>query len=896
MAISQTVNGSNLLIGTPSQDYIAGLGNTDTILGAESEDILIANEDLDLINGNQGSDTIRGNQSDEILRGGQNNDFITSSDGNDTILGDLGSDTLIGDQGNDLIFGAPFEDVDFAGDGKDVLYGGQGNDTLFGGADNDLLGGNEDSDVLFGNKGNDTIYGGQGNDTIYGGQENDQLFGDKGNDVLWGDLGVDTLTGSSGDDVFVIGRRNDVVGFLSTGGSTIVEATTITDFGDGLDLIALTGGLTFDALNIFQGSGKNAANTLIQDKSTGQYLANLQGINFNTISKANFTASTISINNYLSFDQPTYSVTEDGTAGLTVTINRTGEIDQAVSATLFASDGTALSPTDYNSNPISVDFAAGQTSKTVSIPIVADSIAEGEETFDLSLGFPFNGATVEQPQKATVTIADNDNGGPVSAAEAGTIQFSSPTFAVNEDGTPIASVTVNRNGDSSGAVSAKLLVNGGTAIGGSSPLASPVDYDNSFITVEWEDGDNTPKTIDIPLSDDALVEGNETINLTLCDCTGGATIGEQDTAVLTIVDNEGSPPTTLNPEIDLFVGGTGISDNTGKVDFGSAAVGDDLTKTFTIANTSPTDTLNINGWELPDGYSLEGTIPGSVDPNSKATFTISVDTAKAGNREGVISINTNDRNESPFNFAVAAAIGDDSTPTPIDSEIQIFNGGSEIADGSSSAIDFGTVNIGETLNKTFTIKNPSNEALTLSNFNLPKGFEIEGEIPDSIAPNSEQTLTLTVDTSTVTSHQGTFTFNINNNQSNPFDFVVKATVNQEEETETPTETGADIQILDDGIYNLTDNSPIPVDFGTANIGETLTKTFTIRNTSSEEALSLINFTLPEGFEIEGELPDSIAPNSQQNFTLTVDTSTAANREGNITFETNDSDESLFNFV
>ena len=891
MAISQTAIGNSLLIGTPASDYIAGIENTDTILGAQSEDILIANKEIDLINGNQGKDTIRGNESDEILRGGQNNDFITASNGNDTLLGDLGSDTLVGAEDDDIIFGAPFEDIDIPGDGKDALYGAQGNDTLFGGADDDLVFGNEDSDILYGNKSNDTIYGGQGEDTIFGGQENDQLFGDKGNDVLWGDLGVDSLTGGTGDDVFVIGRRNDVAGFLSTGGSTIAEATYISDFGDGLDLIALTGGLTFDDLNIFQGNGENVGNTIIQDKSTGDFLANLQGINFSNLTKANFTYSTVRINNYLSFDRQNYSITEGGTSELNVTINRTDNIDEAVSATLFTTEGTATATTDYDDTPILVNFAPGETSQTVAIPIVSDNIGEGEETFDLSLGFPFNGATVESPQTATVTITDN--GDSVEAADAGTIEFGSPTFAVNEDGTPIASVTINRTGGNSGPVSTKVLLNGGTAIGGTAPLAAPVDYDNSFITVEWEDGDTSPKTIDIPLTNDTEIEGTETIDLTLCDCTGGATVGQQNTAVLSIVDNEGSPSTTLNPEIDLFVGGTGIPDDTGKVDFGNVNVGDNLTKTFTIENTSATDTLNINGWELPDGYCLEGIIPGIVNPNSKATFTISVDTAKAGNPEGVISILSNDRNESPFNFAVTSAIGDDTIPTPTESEVQIFDGSTEINDGSTSAIDFGTVNIGETLNKTFTIKNPSNEAINLSDFTLPKGFTYEGEFPDIITANSEETFTLKVDTSKATNTEGKFSFVTQNNQNNPFDFVIKAAVN---ETETPIDTGADIQVLDEGIYNLPDGEVIPVDFGTAHIGKTLNKTFSIRNTSSEETLNITNVTLPKGFSFEEELPDSLPPNSEQSFTLNVDTSTVATYEGNIIFETNDSDENPFNFV
>ncbi|XWK90938.1 MAG: choice-of-anchor D domain-containing protein [Phormidium sp.] len=893
MTISQAAIDNNLIIGTPAPDSIAGLENTDTILGAESADILVANQDLDLINGNQGSDSITGNQSAEMLRGGQNNDFITGDNGEDTILGDLGSDTVIGDRGDDVIFGDPYEDVDFAGDGKDFLYGGQGKDTLFGGADNDLVSGNEQSDIVYGNKGNDTIYGGQSTDTIYGGQENDQVFGDKANDVLWGDLGADTLTGGTGDDVFVIGRRNDVTGFQSTGGSTIAQADVITDFGDGLDLIALTGGLTFDDLDIFQGSGENVGNTIIQDKSTGEFLANLQGIDVSNLIKANFTYSTVRINNYLTFDRPTYTIAEDGTPALNIGINRTGGIDEAVSATLFATDGTATSPTDYNNTPITVNFAPGETTQTVAIPIISDDIVEGEESFNLSLGFPFNGATVGTPQKATVTITDN--GDTVAAAEAGTIEFSSPTFAVNEDGAPIASVTLNRTGDGSGAVSTKVLLNGGTAIGGSAPLAEPIDYDNSFITVEWEDGDTTPKTIEIPIADDTVIEGNESINLTLCDCTGGATVGEQGTAVLTIVDNEGVP-SALNPEIDLFVGGTGIADDTGEVDFGTANVGDDLTKTFTIENTSPTDTLNINGWELPEGYCLEGTIPGVIEPNSQANFTVSVDTMMAGNPSGVIAINTNDRDESPFDFAVSALIEEDGDITPDPDlqggEIQLLTNGKEISVDRTKAIDLGEASVGEDLSQTFTIRNTSSEeVLILSNFTLPDEFTVAGTFPDSIAPNSKETITINADTSTAGNMEGTFSFVTSDSDESSFNLNIKATVNEE----TPTQQGGEVVVLDNGIFDLTDGSPIPVNFGKTNVGETLNKTFTIRNTSSQEPLILSDLSLPEGFSLAGEFPNSIAPNSEEVITVNVDTSTVGNPEGTLSFVTSDSDESPFNF-
>src|SRR5262249_12866606 len=54
-----------------------------------------------------------------------------------------------------------------------------------------------------------------------------------------------------------------------------------------------------------------------------------------------------------------------------------------------------------------VQFAPGETTKTVSVFIIDDSYAEGAETFNVNLSSPV-GATLGSPATATVTITDND--------------------------------------------------------------------------------------------------------------------------------------------------------------------------------------------------------------------------------------------------------------------------------------------------------------------------------------------------------------------------------------------------------------------------------------------------------------------------------------------------------
>jgi Calx-beta domain/Right handed beta helix region len=124
------------------------------------------------------------------------------------------------------------------------------------------------------------------------------------------------------------------------------------------------------------------------------------------------------------------------------------------------------------------------------------------------------------------------------ATPPGTLQFSSPTFSVNENGTPIAAVTVTRTGGSTGAVSATVNPSNGTA-------TALDDYTNSPISVNFANGDTAPKTVTIPIVDDISVEGNETVNLSLGSPTGGATIGAQNTATLNIVDNDVAPSKPL---------------------------------------------------------------------------------------------------------------------------------------------------------------------------------------------------------------------------------------------------------------------------------------------------------------------------------------------------------------
>jgi Ca2+-binding RTX toxin-like protein len=220
----------------------------------------------------------------------------------------------------------------------------------------------------------------------------------------------------------------------------------------------------------------------------------------------------------LAFERATYTVNEDGTSAIAIKVLRTGKAISEVGATISLANGTA-SNTDYINAPINVVFAAGEVEKIVTIPIINDTLIETDETINLSLTNPTNGATLGTQSTAILTVIDND----VQLA------FERANYIVNEDGTNTIAIKVLRTGKTTGEVGATIVLTNGTA--------SNADYTNTPINVVFAAGE-VEKIVTVPINNDTLIESDETINLSLTSPTNGATLATQSTAVLTVVDND----------------------------------------------------------------------------------------------------------------------------------------------------------------------------------------------------------------------------------------------------------------------------------------------------------------------------------------------------------------------
>lgn len=232
----------------------------------------------------------------------------------------------------------------------------------------------------------------------------------------------------------------------------------------------------------------------------------------------------ISDDSLVQFSAPSYAVNENVVAGFAaIEIQRLGATNGYSSVNVRVLEGTATEGVDYTNSSARITFNPGETSKIFQVPIINDSLVEGNETVLLELANPSAGLTLGLA-KAVLTIIDDD-------FAAGTIQFSATNYIVNEYETN-AIITVVRTNGSTGVVSVDYTTIGGTATPGA-------DYIPQSGTLTFAEGE-TVKTFSIPIIPDTITETNEYVILRLSNPRGasGVVLGSPSQATLTIINND----------------------------------------------------------------------------------------------------------------------------------------------------------------------------------------------------------------------------------------------------------------------------------------------------------------------------------------------------------------------
>ncbi len=126
----------------------------------------------------------------------------------------------------------------------------------------------------------------------------------------------------------------------------------------------------------------------------------------------------------ISLGASSYIYNEDGTPqGTSLTVTRTGHLSSTVTGSLNLINGTATgvasgSNGDFINQVIPVTFAQGQSTTTITLPIIDDFLIESQEAFQVTLNAGQN-SSLGSTTSATITIISNDSTTVINTLDSG---------------------------------------------------------------------------------------------------------------------------------------------------------------------------------------------------------------------------------------------------------------------------------------------------------------------------------------------------------------------------------------------------------------------------------------------------------------------------------------------
>jgi len=267
-------------------------------------------------------------------------------------------------------------------------------------------------------------------------------------------------------------------------------------------------------------------------------------------------------------------VENEGVATITASLNVAS--GQNVVVTLDPT-GTAIgSGVDYTLSSTTITIAAGSTFGTATVTGANDVIIESNETIIIDITGVANG-TESGTQQVTATITDDDSA---------TISINDVSKAENEDGfTTTYTFTATLTGGVDQWVSIDYATSDGTA------TTADSDYTPANGTLTFAGNNGETETFTVTVSNDAVVEADETFNVILSNVIAG---GKN----VTISDNTGVGTITNDDAATFAIDDVTIEEN---------ANGDGATTyTFTVTLTGDVDQFVSIDYATSDGTATTG--------------------------------------------------------------------------------------------------------------------------------------------------------------------------------------------------------------------------------------------------------------------------------------------------
>ena len=432
-----------------------------------------------------------------------------------------------------------------------------------------------------------------------------------------------TLSGASGQTV--------TVDYAVTGGTAT---------GGGVDYTLASGTSTFTAGTTSQNISITVVNDALDeaDETIQITLANPTNATLGVSTLHTYTITdddtppllafgSASSNGLESVATVTIPVTLSPASGLTVTV------DYAVSGGTASGGGV-----DYTLVNGTLTFTAGVTTQNISLTVVNDTLAEANETIQLSLSNPTNG-TLGATTVHTYTITDDD----IAPA----LTIGDVTVTEGNSGTVNAVFTVTLSAASGQTVTVDYVTASNTATGGAS-CAAGIDYVSTSGTLTFTAGQTT-RTATVAVCGDTLSEANETflvdlsnaVNATISDSHGQGTITDDDAA----------------PTVSLLLAGASMAEAGGLATVTATLFAVSAQTVTVVLSFSGTATSNVD--YSPSAASIvigPGSLSGSV------TLTAIQDALVEGNETIIVGMGVVTNATPTGTQQVMATVIDDDTP------------------------------------------------------------------------------------------------------------------------------------------------------------------------------------------------------------------------------------------
>ncbi|MBI3951626.1 MAG: choice-of-anchor D domain-containing protein, partial [Acidobacteria bacterium] len=300
------------------------------------------------------------------------------------------------------------------------------------------------------------------------------------------------------------------------------------------------------------------------------------------------------------------------------------------------------------------------------------------------------------------------------------------------------------------------------------------------------------------------------------------------------------------------------------LDFGSVNIGQSADRTLTVRNTGNA-MLTVNSITISNSrFSLVSpTVPFNVAAGGQQIMTVRFSPTATGTQTGTLGLFSNDPDESTVNVSLT---GQGVQPPAPDIDV------------SPTSLDFGSVTVGQSADRTLTVRNLGNASLTVNSITSsnPRFSLVSPTVPFTVAASASVTVTARFSPNAAGSQTGTLSIASND----------------------PDEATVNVSLVGNGVPPPApdiDVTPTSLDFGNVTLGQSSNLTLTVRNLGNATlTVNSITSSNSQFFVASPALPFTVTAGASVTVTVSFKPFATDAQTGTLSINSNDPDESTVN--